>query len=174
MNLLVTEGPTALTPVRIHRETGVARTTVYRHWPTPGHLVAQLLVPAIARHDIGSYTGELEHDLRVAVDSLVFRFRNRPVRGFYDAARTHCATEEWGDMSRRFVAGLMAPIVDTVDAAIERGDLRAGSARHLADHLAGPLLLRHLLLGEDVTDAEVEELITGFIARYGSASASGS
>ena len=33
--ILAVEGLAALTPMRLHLETGAARTTFYRHWPDP-------------------------------------------------------------------------------------------------------------------------------------------
>ena len=39
--LLAEEGPQEVTPVRIHAETGIARTTIYRHWPDRVELLSR-------------------------------------------------------------------------------------------------------------------------------------
>lgn len=153
--LLVTEGPAELTPVRIHRETGVARTTVYRHWPTPREIVEEILGRAVARDELDSLTGDLEHDLRIAVGTLTFRFENRPVGAFYRATLAHGDTDETPSMSERYIAGLTDPVRDVVAAAVERGDLR-GDAEEITGAICGPLLLDHLLLGRPVDHAAVD------------------
>lgn len=156
--LLVTDGPTELTPVRIHRETGVARTTVYRHWPTPTQIVEEIMGRAIARDELDAITGELDHDLRVAIGTLTFRFEHRPVAAFYRATLAHGDPDESPTMSERYITGLTDPVRDVVAAAVERGDL-TGDVESITTDLCGPLLLDHLLLGRPVDHAAVEARI---------------
>ncbi len=164
--LLATEGAAALTPVRIHRETGVARTTVYRHWPTPAHIVEAILARAVARHELDELTNDVDHDLGIAVATLTYRFKHRPLRRFYDATRLHGDPSESPTMSERYITGLIAPVRDVVHAAIERGQLEPGDPAALAAEICGPLLLRHLLLGEDLPDEAAAESAERFLAAH--------
>lgn len=167
--LLVDEGPAELTPVRIHRETGVARTTVYRHWPTPAHLVEAILSVAVARHELDDLVGDLDHDLTVALATLLVRFREPPLPVFFDAVRLHGDPAESPTMGERYIAGLIAPVHDVIRSAIDRGELHPEpppDPDELTAELCGPLLLNHLLLGRDVDPDAVERARLVFLRRH--------
>ncbi|MEM7094992.1 MAG: TetR/AcrR family transcriptional regulator [Actinomycetota bacterium] len=161
--LLASEGPAAVTPVRLHRETGVARTTVYRHWPTPDHVLRDILTQAIARHELGDLTGDLDHDLRRAVRTLTDRFENRPVRTFFRATlETEPESPNARPVDQQYIEGLVAPVRDVLQGAIDRGEI-TGDAEALTSRLCGPLLLDHLLLDRAVDRASVERRTTDFL-----------
>ena len=167
-HLLVDEGIAALTPSRLHQETGVARTTIYRHWPAPGDLVADLLAGATRRDDVGTYTGDLDHDLRVAVGTLTFRFANRPLRAMLGAlVGIDRHSEHAASVGEEHVQGLLAPIREVLAAGLESGSLVTQvSLDELVAELAGPLMLRHVFLGQDLPDAQVEGLIVRFLREH--------
>lgn len=169
-HLLVTEGIAALTPTRLFQTTGVARTTIYRHWPDSAAVVADLIAGATRRDDVDDYVGSLETDLRTAVATLTFRLANRPVGPLLGAL---LSADVGAGPDRRlvpgYVAGLLAPAADVLDAARERGDLTDEAAsidsRRLAADLAGPLLTRSILLASPLEEGEVEGAITAFLDR---------
>ena len=166
--LLVNEGITALTPSRLHQETGVARTTIYRHWPEASDLVADLLAGATRRDDLGSYTGDLEHDLRVAVGTLTFRFANRPLRAMLGAlVGIDRHSEHAASVGQEYVEGLLAPIREVVVAGVDSGAIVPdASVAEMVAELAGPLMLRHVFLGEQLPEDQVEAAIVRFLDRY--------
>ena len=166
--LLCNEGPGALTPLRIHQMSGVARTTVYRHWPTPAAIVEAILDRAIARDELEHLNGEFEHDLGVAVGSLVFRLGNRPVRLFYDAIRLHVDPDRDEPVSEHYVRGLVAPVRDVLVAAIDRGNLPASASDvdALVSELCGPLLLDYVFLGRPLAATATEDAVAQFLARH--------
>ncbi|MFV0259417.1 MAG: helix-turn-helix domain-containing protein [Acidimicrobiales bacterium] len=55
--LLAVEGPAALTPSRLHQETGVSRATIYRHWASPDDLLADVLDTATGTEALSTATG---------------------------------------------------------------------------------------------------------------------
>ncbi len=171
-HLLVSEGSGELTAVRLHRETGVARTTIYRHWPTPAHLVADILAGAIARHELGDLVGDLADDLPVAVATLTFRFEHRPVADLFRATLHH-RDDDTPTLGQRYIGGLVAPVEDVLAAAIERGEIESApgvearaQAQALTSELCGPLLLDHLLLGRPVDHEAVAARTDAFLARH--------
>lgn len=164
--LLANEGPAALTPVRIHRETGVARTTVYRHWPTPASIVEAVLAVATARHELDDLTGEFEPDLLLAVETITFRLANRPVRAFFDACRLHGDPDESPTMSERYMAGLIAPVTGVVTAAADRGVLQSADVAALTAEICGPLILRSVMLGEDLAPDAGRQVVQAFLDKY--------
>ena len=71
--LLVREGAGAVTAVRIAEETGVARTTIYRHWPEATALLLDAIDRVVRPHILTSITDNLETDLMVALTNLQTR-----------------------------------------------------------------------------------------------------
>lgn len=163
--LLCVAGPSALTPVRIHQETGVARTTIYRHWPTPAHIVDAVMGRAIARSELDELTGDLPHDLAVAVGTLTFRFEHRPVAAFYRATLELDDGVGLPTKSQVYIAGLIEPVRDVIAGAVAAGSLR-GDIDELTSILCGPLLLDHLLLDKPVDGVDVSALVEQFLESY--------
>lgn len=167
-HLLVTEGLAAITPTRLHQETGVARTTIYRHWPEPTAFVADIIAGATRREDTDGYVGELEPDLRTAVATLTFRLTNRPLAALLAALLSADVARPLDDkLVPTYVSGLLAPIAEVLAGAVERHELAAGvDPLSLAAELAGPLLVRSVFLGRPVDPAEVEADVEAFIRRH--------
>ena len=46
--LLIEKGHHAVTPHRVSKVTGIARSTIYRHWPYPGSLLMDAIGSALA------------------------------------------------------------------------------------------------------------------------------
>lgn len=151
--ILIEEGAHALTPQRVHRETGVARTTIYRNWPGTADLMATMLERATGDQDTAEFTGDLDHDLAVAVDSLVFRFNERPLRPLFGALVEHGRRED-DDIAAEYIRGVLRPIGRALTEGVERGDLECRDIDAAVLDIAGPLLVKHVLLGETVTDAD--------------------
>lgn len=161
--LLAEEGPHEVTPVRIHAETGIARTTIYRHWPTPAHVIGDILERAVARHELDDLSGDLEADLRTAVATITYRFENRPVLALFRGTLSLADGEGAPPMSQRYIAGLTAPVLDVLTTAIDNGEID-GDANELTSALCGPLFFDHLLLGQPVDHDRVERRIVTFLA----------
>ena len=63
MRELVRVGYARMTVGSVAAEAGVARTTIYRRWPTKADLVASLLEPQFARFDAAAPAGTLAEEL---------------------------------------------------------------------------------------------------------------
>lgn len=166
--LLIAEGAHAITAHRLHQESGVARTTIYRHWPEPADLLAAMLERATGDQDTPDFVGEVRADLTSAVGSLVFRFNERPVRPLFGALVEHSRRDPGADdLGATYISGILRPIRRAVADGIERGDLHPGDIDDLVDELAGPLLVRHVLLGRTVRDGDTTAAVDSFLERYG-------
>ncbi|MEM7142137.1 MAG: TetR/AcrR family transcriptional regulator [Actinomycetota bacterium] len=164
--ILIAEGAHALTPSRIHRETGVARTTIYRNWPDPSDLLAAMFERATGTQDMADFDGTLDHDLRVALDGLVFRFNERPVRALFGALVEHGRHGADTDIAADYITGILAPLTAAITDGIERGELRCSDPYDAALELAGPLLVRHVMLGLAVDDEQAAAAAAAFLDRY--------
>ncbi|BBH68622.1 TetR family transcriptional regulator [Actinoplanes sp. OR16] len=136
LKLLLEEGPAALTAQRLYQVTGVSRTTVYRHWPTPADVLAALI--DVAPIPPGEPTGDLAEDLHAEVDRLGDRLRDRPVARFLQALVVADAAE----LRHRYVSDLLEPFHTVLRAAGVPDDDREDAVAMIAS----PLLLDALLL----------------------------
>lgn len=140
---------------------------MYRHWPTPTHIVESILSSSVARDELTELTGDFEHDLALAVRNIVLRLADRPVHLFYDAVRIHGNPSESPTMSERYITGLVAPVRDVIAAAETSGRITAGDVDPLTAAICGPLLFEHLLLGREVPADAAERAVGEFLAWLG-------
>ncbi|BEL05217.1 TetR/AcrR family transcriptional regulator [Actinoplanes sichuanensis] len=154
LDLLLSEGPTALTAQRLFQVTGVSRSTVYRHWPTPAAVLAALIdvapIPAEAP------SGDLAKDLHAEVDRLCDRLRDRPVGAFLQALVVAAET----DLRHRYVSDLLAPFHEVLRAAGVPDDEREDGVAMIAS----PLLLDALLLDRTAARDRAHRIADTFTA----------
>ena len=166
-HVLIAEGAHALTPQRLHQETGVARTTIYRNWPTTADLLAAMLERATSDRDLPQPTGHLPTDLRHALDLLVFRCNHRPLRALYGALIEHGRRDGGADdLAARYTDGLLRSMRHAIAEGVDAGVL-TGDPEDLVHELAGPILTRHVLLGLDVDTADAHRVLHDFLRHHG-------
>lgn len=128
LDVLLTEGPTALTPQRLHQVTGVSRSTIYRHWPTSTEVLAALI--DVAPPPRRPSSGDLDADLHAEVDRLCDRLRDKPVSAFL---RALVSVEH---LRERYVDDIEAPFHDLLRSAGVRRQQREDTVAAVV----GPLL----------------------------------
>lgn len=135
MAMLREKGYRELTIDAIAEQSGVAKTTIYRRWPSKGALVAAALAPAVENAsppNSGSLAGDLTHILHNAVAILRLGGDLRSDPELCDVMRT-----------------VIAPYREHLLSVLSRASLR-GEATVVADLLIGALLLGR---------TEVEEMV---------------
>ena len=165
--LLVGEGANAVTAVRIAGRTGVARTTIYRHFPNPSTLLLDAIDRIVIPHVPTRITDNLEVDLQIALANLGMRMSKKPFKLVFTALLEQ-ANRDRGSVAaqRRFVHGVLQPIQDVLAAADQRGDLAATVEIEAASaQLAGPLFLQHIMLRNRISETFIRETITQFLCR---------
>ena len=78
--ILRREGYARLTMERVAAESGVAKTTLYRHWPTKAALCMELYLNVAGRELRDPDTGEVASDLEHIADTVV-RLQTRTIAG---------------------------------------------------------------------------------------------
>jgi AcrR family transcriptional regulator len=78
--ILRAEGYTALTMERVAAASGVAKTTLYRHWPTKASLCMDLYLEVAGRELQDPDTGDVAGDLKQIVNAVV-RLQTQTVAG---------------------------------------------------------------------------------------------
>ena len=164
-DLLIRKGASALTAVRIAEETGVARSTIYRHWHNHTALLLDVINRVVSPHVPTSITDNLEEDLTTALSNLRMRMTKRPFRIIFGALLDHAnRNRESVAAQRRFVSGVIQPIHDILTAAKGRGDLPPTVDVETASaQLVGPLFLRHVMLRITISDRLISQTITQFL-----------
>lgn len=161
LDLLLTEGGAALTPQRLHAVSGVARTTIYRHWPTPRDVLAALI--AVAPHPAADPTGDPVADLHAEVDLLCDRLRDKPVAAFLRALVTASSTDpDCAPLRRRYVMDLLAPVQRSIRAI---GVNNQHDVKEAAMAIASPLLIDVLLLDRRADRSRAHRAVDDVLAR---------
>jgi AcrR family transcriptional regulator len=163
--LLVAEGVDGVTFARISRETGVSRTTLYRHWSNPSQLVRDAwsnAVPELVQHESGDLHADLVGlftGLRDSVESAVMR---RSLPSLIEAAH---ADPTVAALHAGFVTERRRPIVARIQQAVADGDLAPSTdVELLTDLLSGAIFYRRLLRHASTSDAEVHRLVDAVLA----------
>lgn len=166
--LLAEGGPEAVTHLRVAEEAGVARATVYRHWPNRADILLALMRRG-AELDLVPPAADLSTEARVAGVLRAFATALNGERGRTLSAMIGLA--EWDEdvfaalerltaFGPRMLRGVLASGVDA-------GELASGTdVDLLADRLIGPLYLRRLLYHDDITGGYVDSLVSATLATH--------
>ncbi|HYQ66401.1 TetR/AcrR family transcriptional regulator [Actinophytocola sp.] len=158
--LLVSEGPGAITHQRVAQQAGVGRATAYRHWPR----AEQLLLDAMGGTDLPLFRDPeapvrpwLRRQLRQLADELA-------VPAVAAVAVTLAQSAMWDpeiahqqDESTRTIA---ERIHAAIELAVEGGELATtAGAADVAALLVGPIVYRTAMQRGDVSDALIDRLV---------------
>jgi AcrR family transcriptional regulator len=164
-HLLETEGLASVTFGRVSRETGVSRTTLYRHWSNPSELISQAWA-TVAPSNLVPNTAELEDDLvavfRAVRDVVESSTMRRSLPALLVAAQRDPVISS---LHMGFVRDRRQPIVDRLRAAIADGEISADADPELlVDLLSGPVFYRQLLRRTRTSDDDVRALVAAALA----------
>jgi AcrR family transcriptional regulator len=163
--LLETEGLGSVTFGRLSRETGVSRTTLYRHWSSPSELISEAW-DTVAPPNQVAHTDELQDDL-VAVfrgvrDVVESSTMQRSLPALLVAAQRDPVITS---LHARFVQDRRQPIVERLRAAVADGEISADAEPELlVDLLSGPIFYRQLLRRTRTTDDDVRAMVAAALA----------
>jgi AcrR family transcriptional regulator len=157
--LLLREGPAAVTHQRVAQEAQVGRATAYRHWPRPD----QLLLDAMAQVDIPFFREPvtpvrpwLRQQLRVAADEMALP----AIAAIALAMMQGPAGSLPVTVRDRFTATVTGRIQAALTLAVAEGELGAPPDPHDAVALlVGPILHRTCMQGGTVSDELIDRLI---------------
>jgi AcrR family transcriptional regulator len=166
--ILRREGYARLTMERVAAESGVAKTTLYRRWPTKAGLCMDLYLDVDGRELRDPDTGDIARDLKYIVDTVV-RLQTRTVAG---PAFIGLITEAQINPDSRtaflaeFAKRRREVTRQALRRAIRRGELRANTDIDLViDTLGGAVTFRllqgHAPLSTKFADALVTLVLSG-------------
>jgi AcrR family transcriptional regulator len=144
----------------IAERSGVAKTTIYRHWPTR----AQLLIDAFhsgVEHVDGEPTGDLRGDLIRVAGGLGTKLRNprwsRIMATLIDAAESD---PELAGLSAAFTAQRRDVVRKILERGVADGELRPDLDLELAPLLVGgALFYQRFMLRRAASQAQLERIV---------------
>lgn len=165
--ILSEEGYSGLTMERIAASSGIAKTTLYRRWPTKASICMELYLDAASRELRDPDTGKLQGDLKQIAEAVV-RLQTRTVAGAafvgliteaHANPQTHDAFMEFAERRREITRKVLM-------RAMERGELRRHTDIDLViDTLGGAVTFRllqgHAPLNEHFAGALVSLVLSG-------------
>ena len=168
IELLLTEGAGAVTALRVSEHAGVARSTVYQHWPDQRSLLLDAIDRIMTPHVQVTITGSLEDDLTAALADLRKRITKQPFRALFATLLDHANRDRaFVAAQRRLVDGVLQPIREILAAAIQRGDLPPTvDVDDAAVALAGPILTQHIMLRAKISDELITNTTTQFLLQH--------
>lgn len=167
-DVLRRDGYAGLTMERVAAESGVAKTTLYRSWPTKAALCMDLYLDVAGRELHDPDTGDVARDLEKIAET-VMNLQKRTVAGpaFVGLiAEAQVSPETRSAFLAEFAERRRALTRAVLRRAIERGQLRPDTDIDLViDAIGGAtmfrLLQRHAPLTKNFTDALVTLVLSG-------------
>ena len=164
LDLLAAEGYARLTMDRVALKAAVAKTSLYRRWPSKESLVVEAIQRVqMAERPVVPDTGSLRRDMLGYLRSLV-RYRRAQSDAIAAVMSEIIANRELADAVRQHVVGtLLSSFRVIVERSIARGELPSSTDVELLSSL--PLALVHqrrLLTGEPADEAFAKRIVDQF------------
>jgi AcrR family transcriptional regulator len=160
LQLLGEAGLSGVSVDEVARRSGVAKTTIYRHWPSRSALLLDACSNLGAKAATPD-TGSLRGDLTALATSMAARLRTERwatiLPSMIDAAERE---PELAEVHTRLHAGYMAPLNAVIERARARGELpRDREPSEIVAMVVGPLYYRRWFSREPLDAAFVTSVI---------------
>ena len=167
VELLLEAGTSAVTVEAVVQRSGVARSTIYRHWPTRTEMVAaafaELMPPVVAPEA----TGDLSQQLTALLCPLAAQIGTEEFACLVPALLAGAAQDpELAAFHAEFVSRQREPVRALLRHAIGDGTLREVDLDEAVSQLVGPLLFQRVILNASVSPHFARRLITDFLAAH--------
>jgi len=158
--LLFERGYSGVSVDEVARRSGVAKTTIYRHWPARTDLLrdacANIGTPQTAP-DLGSLRADLAALMGALAEALTTAPWTSVLPSIVDAGERD---PDMAEMYRRLQQGYSAPFETAIRRGIKRGELPADTdVGALSAALIGPLFFRRWFAREPLTEGFVKEIM---------------
>jgi AcrR family transcriptional regulator len=158
--LLLERGFAGASVDEITRRSGVAKTTIYRHWPTRGDLLRDACSSIGTPLEVPD-TGSFEGDVTALVTSLAHLLRSEKwtsvLPSVIDAAERD---PDIAAVYSRLQEGYSAPLQSIIQRAMQKGELpKTSDAALLVAALTGPLFYRRWFSREPLTSAFAKQIV---------------
>lgn len=157
--LLATGGIDSFTLDGVARRSGVAKTTLYRHWGSAHTLLVHAIdcmIQRVPTPNTGSFAADLAE--------LMERFRglaNDPAnrRLMLDVIRAAASDSELAAVKASLLFERTRPVREILQRAIDRGEIPPVDVGRAATYIEGPLMARMLKSTEPIEAAEISPMV---------------
>ena len=158
--LVMTEGVNGFSIDEVARRSGVAKTTIYRHFSSANELLIAAFDGAIASFPAPDH-GSLREDLIDFVSSILPIFSDAEMRAVtLDLLSATARDPELQQIHRTLVDQRMQPMRSIFDRAKDRGEIDPQLDFETAfDFIEGPFVARWMIRPETFADIDVEAFI---------------
>jgi AcrR family transcriptional regulator len=158
--LLMEAGLAGVSVDEVSRRSGVAKTTIYRHWPSRTALLLDACSRMASKLDIPD-TGTLKGDLAALASGIAALLRSKNfssvLPSVIDAAERD---DQVAALHSRIHAEHMAPLYVVIERARQRGELpRTCLAAEVVAAVVGPLFYRRWFSREPLDDRFVRAVV---------------
>jgi AcrR family transcriptional regulator len=165
--ILARDGYTGLSMERVAADSGVAKTTLYRHWPTKAALCMDLYLEHAGRELNDPDTGDVAKDLKALVSAVV-RLQTRTVAGpaflgLIAEAQVNPATRE--AFLAEFAERRRSLTREVLRRAIKRGQVRRDIDIDLVIDVIGGATTFRLLQGHAPLNARFADALVKLVMR---------
>lgn len=158
--VLIDEGLTAVTHSRVAEASGIARRTLYRHWPTSGQLLHDVM--ATASYPTYALTGDLATDVEQHLRQLREALDSGPLAYILLALGERAASDPaMHELRAALVAEGCRPLRDL----LRSHGVRETQLDDAVDELEGPLISSALLHDRPVGDELLQTLVGRAVGR---------
>ncbi len=146
---------------------GVAKTTIYRHWPSKPDLVVAAARPLFTDFDVPD-SGELRADLVQLLDHSRQLMTGRSGRVLRILVREAVAHPVVADIMQTELHQRRRCLLQVLNRAVARGELRADVEQDVvADLLIGPLWVRTVVMPGPMSTELVEQVVDAVLRGVG-------
>lgn len=164
--LLTESGLGGVSVDEVSRRSGVAKTTIYRHWPTRSDLVLEACSQMSTTHEVPD-TGSLEGDITALLTSIAKLLStarwSSVLPSIIDAAERD---PDIAKIHSRIQMGHAIPFQEVIARAMRRGEMpKTADSKALIATLLGPLFYRRWFSREPLDDKFVKGIIKNVMAQ---------
>ena len=157
--LLTKSGLGGVSVDEVARLSGVAKTTIYRHWPSRESLLLDACSQLSSRPLVPD-TGRLLTDLETLASGAAVRLQQpwaTVMTSIIDAAERD---KDLAELQSRIHSQMRGAFVAVIERAQERGELsRSHDARELVASILGPILYRRFFSRERLDEAFAKQVV---------------
>jgi AcrR family transcriptional regulator len=166
LEMLAVNGYARMTIESVAARAGVAKTTIYRRWPSKGPLVTEAISTQIHLGGLPD-TGDTRADLGAFVRAVIVVLRTPMIRHTLPGLAVEVAGNP--DLASALTSHLVAPkrarVSEILDRAVARGELEPDLDYEIVlDMLVGPVMWSALVSGTPLDDAFADRLVDGVVS----------
>lgn len=170
VELMVERGVPAVTVDAIAERSGVAKSTLYRHWATREAVIADAW-RSFGDQQPPELPGDLRGDLLALTEAVARRLARRPFSVLLpDLVAAAERDPEVRELHHTLMGQRRRLLADRFERAVDEGELPADvDVALLTSMLVGPVVLRGVVLREAITPSFLDGLVAAVLRAAGSA-----